>query len=241
MNNYEEKLNIKKENNINDNKLKNEIEFDFEIEEKPILKPNNKKIKVEKNNKKSQEKIVLNYLEENEQLISQEYDKPNIITDDDEYGKLVTIMEAFKSYDSSIELDHLVLGRKNIPINLLIIKDKINLAIGFLNIGGSAFTSRIKNFNQLVISNCQIKFYLLRDKREGSITGKVGLEEIDKLNYTNNGQFLIIEKEEKVIFELMYKMIVAINQNDLEVSLGDAMKIVLNKYANYWLIKEIFE
>lgn len=243
--NNEKKLKVETNNNINNNELdkdkkdKNEeIIFDFDRDKTIITnnyeeKPENIKIPLK-------EKIVLNYLEENEQLISQEYHHPNIITDDDEYGKLVTIMEAFKSYDSSRELDHLVLGKKKIPINLLIIKDKVKLAIGFLNIGGSAFTSRIKNFNQLVISNRHIKFYLLRDKREGKITGKVGLEEIDKLNCTNNGQFLVIDKEEKVIFELIYKMIVDINQGDLEVSMNDAIQVVLNRYANYWLIREIF-
>ncbi|WP_330203019.1 exonuclease domain-containing protein [Cyanobacterium sp. DS4] len=183
---------------------------------------------------------ILKYLEENERLIADKYHNPNIITDDDEYGKLVTIMEAFKSYDSSINIDHLPLGKKVIPENLLITRNKLKLAVGFLNIGGSAFTSRIKNFNQLVISNRNIKFYLLRDKKEGYITGKVGLEEIDKLNYTENGSFLIINKEARVIFELIYKMIVAINQNDLEVSMTDAIKVVLNKYGNYWLIREIF-
>lgn len=109
-----------------------------------------------------------------------------------------------------------------------------------MNIGGSAFTNRIKNFNELVIYYPDIKFYLLRDEKEGSIRGKRGIEEIDKLDYTKNGKFLVINKEAKVIFELIYQMIVAINQNDLDFSLNDAIKVVLNKYANYWLIREIF-
>lgn len=242
--NNEKQLNIETHKNINNNGLDNEkqedIIFDFEINKTESTKPNDEKIKVAKNNKLSQEKIVLNYFEENEQLISQKYDKPNIITDDDEYGKLVTIMEAFKSYDSRIELDHLTLGNRVLPSNLLIIKDKIKLAVGFLNIGGSAFTNRIRNFNELVVSSPQTKFYLLRDEKEGEITATGGKNRIEQLNYTSNGQFMVVDKEARVIFESIYKMILDINQNDLEVSMNDAIKVVLNRYANYWLVREIF-
>ncbi len=240
--NYEKQLNTETNNKINQNnelekEKKEEIIFEFDTKETTIT--NEEKIKLN-DNISLKEKIVLNYLEENEQLIAEQYHNPYIITDDDEYGKLVTIMDAFKTYDSSIELDHLALGKRVIPQHLLITKNKVKLAIGFLNIGSSAFTNRIKNFNELVISYPNIKFYLLRDEKEGIVTGKKGIEEIEKLNYTNNGQFLIVDKEARVIFELIYKMIVAINQNDLEVSVADAIKIVLNTYANYWLIREIF-
>ncbi|MGI0480941.1 exonuclease domain-containing protein [Geminocystis sp. CENA526] len=230
---------IESENQLQEKK--EELNFIFEIDEKNITEAKNiQQTSSENNVLISVEKNILNYLEENERLIADNYHNPYIITDDDEYGKLVRIMEAFKRYDSSIDLDHLALGKRVIPQHLLIVKNKLKLAVGFLNSGGSVFTNRIKNFNELVISYPQIKFYLLRDEKEGEITATGGRNRIAQLNYTNNGQFLTIDKEARVIFESIYKMIVAINQNDLEVSIVDAIKVVLNKYANYWLIKEIF-
>lgn len=230
----ESENNLNNKNELNEDKQE-EIIFDFETEETITINTNNEQIRV--NNT-----ILLTekYLEKNEGLIAEKYEYPYITTDDDEYGKLVTILEAFKSYDSSISIDHLTLGKRVLPEHLLITRNQIKLAVGFLNVGGSTFTNRIKNFNELVISYPDIKFYLLRDEKEGSIRGKRGIEEIDKLNYTKNGKFLVINKEAKVIFELIYQMIVAINQNDLDFSLNDAIKVVLNKYANYWLIREIF-
>ncbi|WP_373478327.1 exonuclease domain-containing protein [Geminocystis sp.] len=218
-----------------------EFNLTLEMEDKNTTKINNIKQKSSENNVLiSVENTILNYLEENERLIADNYHNPYIITDDDEYGKLVRIMEAFTSYDSRIELDHLALGNRILPSNLLIIRENVKLAVGFLNIGGSAFTNRIRNFNELVVSSPHTKFYLLRDEKEGEITATGGRNRIEQLNYTNNGQFLTINKEGRVIFELIYKMIVAINQNDLEVSITDAIQVVLNRYANYWLIREIF-
>ncbi len=183
--------------------------------------------------------IITNYLEENKQILEQDYSKPHIITDDDDYGKLFTIIKAFQEYDSNIEMDHLALGKKVIPLHFLIINNDVQCVIAFLHISGTSFTSRIKNFNQLVISYPKIKFYLLRDEREGIIKSKVGKLEIEKLNYTKNGIFMTMNFANRVNFELIYKMIVDINQGDLEVSLSEAVATFVKQDQNYWLIQEL--
>ena len=176
-----------------------------------------------------QQRIVIDYLEENEKLLTEDYHNPHIITDDDDYGKLVTIMEAFQEYDSSIKIDHLSLGKRKLPAHLLVVKNDYQLVMGFLHIASGAFTSRIKNFNELALSYHHINFYLLRDEREGNITGKVGKQEIEKLNYLQNGLFMMMNRSHRVIFELIYKMIVDINQGDLEVNKADAIAILMKK------------
>jgi len=183
--------------------------------------------------------IIEKYLDVNEKQIQQDYDRPHIITDDDDYGKLVTIIEAFQVYDPAIKKDYLALGKRKLPAHLLIVKNDRQFVIGFLNIGGSPFTSRIKNFNELANSNDKIKFYLLRDKREEEIRGKVGREEIEKLNYLKNGSFMIVTRNDRILFELIYKMIVDINQEDLEVNIAEAIAFFIEKYDDYWLIKNL--
>jgi DNA polymerase III epsilon subunit-like protein len=212
----------------------NNKEFDFSsLEKSPAINSNNG------SQSNPQTRIVGDYLAENEQLLTLDYHNPHIITDDDDYGKLVTIMEAFQEYDSSIKIDHLSLGKRKLPAHLLIVKNDRQLVVGFLHLGGSIFTSRIKNWNELALDYPQINFSLLRDEREGDITGKVGRQEIDKLNYLKNGSFMMIDRSNRVIFELIYKMIVDINQGDLEVSKKDAIAVLREKYNSYWLIEKL--
>ncbi len=183
--------------------------------------------------------IIDDYLQVNQKQLDKNYHNPHIITDDDDYGKLVTIIEGFEIDNSSIEKDQLALGKKILPPHLLITKNDLEFVVGFLNIGGSAFTSRIKNFNQLALSYPKTKFYLLRDDREGEVSGKVGRQEIKKLNYLDNGNFIISDRDERVLFELLYQMIVDINQADLEVNTDEAISIFSQKYNDYWLVENL--
>ncbi len=104
---------------------------------------------------------------------------------------------------------------------------------------GGAFTTRIKNFNELVISYPRTKFYLLRDTREPEITGKVGKESIEKLRYTPNGDFLIMDKGDRLNFDLIYDVIIDIKNKDLDVDLKTALHILSQELKDYWLIKTI--
>ena len=164
--------------------------------------------------------------------LSETYDRPTIISDTDDIGKLATIMEAFQ-----VDLDHLRLGSKTLPEHILITAK--NQVIAFLNLNGSTFTSRIKNFNQLTINHPDYQFHLLRDAREPEINGKVGKEEIAKLNHTKNGKFTIIDKSDRLNFELIYKTIIDIENQDLECLLSEAQKGLVTLQGDYWLIKLI--
>ncbi|NCO75971.1 MAG: 3'-5' exonuclease [Cyanobacteria bacterium] len=202
------------------------------IEPLPLIKPIN--------NIDNEKSKIKDYLVETKQFLEEDYHNPHIITDDDDIGKLVIIMEAFQKYDNTIQIDQLRLGKKSLPNHLLIIKNNLQYTFAFLQIGGAGFTARMKNFNQLVSSHNHIKFTLLRDEREGFITGKVGKEEIEKLNYTKNGEFLMMDKQNRVIFELIYKLIIDIQEGDLDVQLNHAIATLIKEYKSYGLIEKIF-
>ncbi len=87
--------------------------------------------------------------------------------------------------------------KKKLPEHLKIETKKLSYIIGFLHESGTSFTSRIKNFNQLVLNNKKNQFRLFRDIREVKISGKKGKDEIAKFNNAENGKFLFMDKKEQ--------------------------------------------
>lgn len=178
---------------------------------------------------------VIIYLQQQRNLIEEDYHKNQIIDDSDDIGKLKTIAESFKSF-GDFAIDYLRLGRKSIPENLLIVKQQKQISIGFLQISSSSFTARIKNYNELVINNKQVKFILWRDQRQGNITGAVGKTEIDKLNNSPNGTFRIMGKDDRIDFELVYKLIIDIQNKDIDIDIETAFNAVISNLKNSWII-----
>lgn len=162
------------------------------------------------------------------------YDRPTIISDSDDIGKLATIMEAFGK-----DIDHLRLGRTKLPEHLLINGNGKSTAIGFLNSSSTIFTNRIKSFNQLTVNHPHVQFKLIRDEREPVVTGKIGKEEIAKLNHSLNGKFTIMIKSDRVHFELIYKTIIDIQNQDLEIDFSSVLQALTLELGDYWLLELI--
>jgi uncharacterized pyridoxamine 5'-phosphate oxidase family protein len=60
--------------------------------------------------------------------------------------------------------------------------------------------------------------------------------EIEKLNHSSNGQFVMMEPEERVNFDLIYNLIIDIQEKDLEVDLAMALPVLTSYLRDYWLI-----
>ena len=67
---------------------------------------------------------------------------------------------------------------------------------------------------------------LCRDEREPQIKGKVGKLEIEKLNNTKNGQFIILDETSRINFELVYQLIIQIQEKDLELDLAKSFSLL---------------
>ena len=169
--------------------------------------------------------LVIDYLEREKEVLEEEYEKLVIISDSDDIGKLLTVTEAFNTLLKNIAIDRLQLGTRKLPDHLLIKNPNFSVIIGFLQVSDLGFPSRIKNFNELVFNDEEINFMLFRDIRETAITGKVGKTEIDRLNNVHNGQFIYMDKEDRLTFELIYKLIVDIQNRDFAVNLQSAAGI----------------
>jgi len=186
----------------------------------------------------SVEDSILEYLEYKKDDLIDTYNNPTIINDADDIGKLAAIAEAFKLYQK-LEFYPLRLGKNKLPEHFNIKTSQGEVVIGFLSASGNGFVARIKNFNQLVASHPKTKFFLVRDARESAITGKVGSEEIAKLNHSRNGQFLISEQSDRVNFDLTYNLIIDIQERDLEVDLAVALRVLTSHLNDYWLISAL--
>jgi Cdc6-like AAA superfamily ATPase len=62
-------------------------------------------------------------------------------------------------------------------------------------------------------------------------------EEIERLNNTANGRFMIMEKEDRINFELIYRLITDIQNKDEEFEIEKALQVLMSELENYWLIK----
>ena len=188
------------------------------------------------------EEKIRNYLTTQQTILEQNYSDTEILLDEKDLGKLQDIIEAFKKIT---ELETDIFPTKRVLPPHKIISNK-NLCIGFLSsCKGSKFTARIQNFNEFVATKEQIRFILWRDVRSDEINRKtVGGKEINKLNNTENGDFRAFDRHNRIIFELIYKFISDVYNQDLEIDIDTefepALEIIANYFQDYWLIEEFF-
>jgi len=181
---------------------------------------------------------IINYLKQQEEDIKKQYHKPTIINDNDDIGKIIEIAQSFQ-YVTTLEMQTLKLGKRKIPAHVAVKKGKTGNVLGFLHIGGSSFTAQLRNFNQLVVSYPNLHFTLMRDTRERKIKGKVGRQEIDKLNHTENGSFKLLQQADRVELELLYKLITDINNQEFDVKLETALETFLEQRPHHWLTQSL--
>ena len=188
------------------------------------------------------EEKVRDYLTTQQTTLEQNYSETEILLDEKDVGKLQDIIEAFKKI-TELETDILPIKRVLPPHRIISNK---NICIGFLSsCKGIKFTARIQNFNEYVATKEQIRFILWRDVRSDEINSKtVGGKEINKLKDTDNGDFRKFDRHNRITFELIYKFISDIYNQDLEIDIDiefePALEIVANYFQDYWLIEELF-
>lgn len=178
---------------------------------------------------------VIEYLNQHRTELEQKYHNATIISDGDDIGKLRNIAEAL-THIQSFKLTQYRLGKKVIPEHIVIENGNQHHVIAFLEISGTPFTSRISNFNELVINNPQSKFDLIRDERQPEISGKVGKERIQQLENSANGNFILFNKQDRILFDLIYDLIISIYNKDLDIDLESALTFVTTHQEWYhWI------
>jgi len=181
---------------------------------------------------------IKEYIQDKQSKLANDYDRPTIITEANDCGKLLEILDSFQLLQP-FEIDQMPLGTRVLPDHFQFKIKRQSYVIGFLHASGASFTSRIKNFNELVISHHHTRFYLLRDAREPEIKGTVGKEEIEKLRYTSNGDFQIMDKGDRLNFDLIYDLIIDIKNQNLDTDIATGLRVLIQELNDYWLIRII--
>lgn len=181
---------------------------------------------------------VIEYLTYKKTLYEEQYSRLPIISDSDDIGKLKDIAQALNEI-KPIRLTQYRLGRRVLPEHIVVETENKNYVMGFLQISTNttSFTSRIKNFNELVILHKNDRFGLFRDERLTEIRGRVAQEEIRRLNNTENGKFIFLKKDDRIYLELVYQLIIDIQNRDLDVNLNSALNVLITQKEWYhWLL-----
>jgi Cdc6-like AAA superfamily ATPase len=178
---------------------------------------------------------VIEYLNQHRIELEEKYHNATIISDGDDIGKLRNIAEAL-THIQSFKLTQYRFGKKVLPEHIVIERGNKYHVMAFLEISGTPFTTRIGNFNQLVINNPNSQFILIRDERQPDISGKVGKERIKQLENSANGNFVLLNKHDRILFDLIYDLIISIHNKDLDIDLESALNFVTSHQEWYhWI------
>lgn len=186
--------------------------------------------------KKSFSEQVTEYLKREKAFLEEQYDKLTIISDDDDLGKLKLVAETFILINEGIELDYLRLNRRQLPQHLLIKTRKQNYVIGFAQVSSSIFPPRTRNFTQLANQYPDYFFTLIRDAREVPITGPIGQEVVNRLNSIPNGEFMEMDKDNRISFDLVYQLFSDIQNREVNFPLPEALHALSFHLEDYWLL-----
>ncbi len=186
------------------------------------------------------DEIITDYLCQKREELERGYDaRPHIVSDSDDLGKLSEIVGAFQILQP-INIEQLRLGKKILPEHLQLKIGDRTFVIGFLHVSGNSFMGRIRNFNQLAIDNPKTQFRLIRDTREPKITSNVSKDEVEKLKRLPNGTFTIMDKADRIHFELTYNLIVDILNRDLDADQATALRLLATQLGGYWITDILF-
>ncbi|MCI5222661.1 MAG: exonuclease [Candidatus Electrothrix sp. AR4] len=182
---------------------------------------------------------IISYIEHKQEQLTADYSKKTIISDTDDLGKLLLILNALEPL-YTFKLEYLRLGKRKLPEHVVIHSQKKKAAVAFSHADAHSFAPRIKNFNQLVVTHKDILFALFRDDREPKIKSNVAKGEIEKLNCTENGKFVRMDRPKRIHFELVHQIISDIQNHDLHAELDRVMPLLWEMTGKeFWLFRAI--
>jgi len=185
--------------------------------------------------------LIEDYLEDKRALLAYQYDNAIVtVTDSDDIGKLETVLNAFNSIKSlTLSIPESV-GKPQSDYIHLTTPSK-SVIVSFLNADGNTFTNKLKKCNELLANYQDIQYFVLfRDQRQTSLDekGGVGREELQKFRRFKKSTATIMDKNNRVKFELTYKLITDILNKDEEFRLEEALH-TLEIYLSeeHWLVR----
>ncbi len=184
---------------------------------------------------------ILAYFERQKAQLAKEYPHA-IISESDDLGKLRVLVKAWNAY-KTFKIEYLHLRKRLLPEHLMLVFPKTptqaeqKRVAGFLHSEGRTFTTRMKNLNELLVSHADILFELFRDARQREITASVGVQECERFRNCENNSFVCLNQESRLLFETLYKTVVAIQNQDYNADLYTVFSSFFASYPEHWFSK----
>lgn len=182
----------------------------------------------------TESECIQNFLNEKEAELLKKKEESNVYSETDDAGKLLFISNVFKG-NYIIKTGRLKAGSKKIPDNVLIKGQKATIAVGFLHMGGTSLTSRLKNLLELCENNQDTDFYILRESSAPRISAKLASQILEKLNTLHNFKLIYIQPKERLNFDLIYEMIIAIHNKDIDHNPASALKTAKALFPSHFV------
>lgn len=179
------------------------------------------------------------FFSEKSKEITRRKSEKTVYSETEDTGKLAEIASPFTG-KQILETGRLKTSRKTLPEHILFRGKSSNTAAGFLHMNGISLTSRLKSLNSMCENYPDINFFLMRDCSSSEINAKGAKSLVDELSSRSNFHIREISEKERIDFELLYELILAIKNLDLDIEPSRALAIS-RKIIKQNFVFEIFE
>lgn len=188
------------------------------------------------------EDLFRRYRQTTLETLQERWQKPQIIDDSDDAGKLRQIAIGYRQI-RRLEVDSLRLGSKRVPDNVVIRIQKSQWCVAFLHAtNANSVNSRLTNLNQLVMNHRQVQFFLMRDVTAPPITSKAASAAYkafvngcgDGVQRTHDRPLTL---ERRIALEFVSGLISDIVNQELDLPLAEGLALLARYEPDNWVVQ----
>ena len=176
------------------------------------------------------------------ETLRQRWEKPQIVDDCDDAGKLRQICVGYQQI-RPLEVQALRLGNRRVPDNVLIKTPEAGRCVAFLHVANAnSVGARLGNLNQLVLRHRQLQFILMRDASAPAISSRAASQALEAFkNGSGDGRrrtFLRpLDQERRVDLEFVHQLVSDILNRELDLPLREGLDLLARHEPSNWVVK----
>lgn len=174
--------------------------------------------------------------------LRERWDKPQIIDDSDDAGKLRQICLGYQQI-RPLDVQTLRLGNRRVPDNVLIKTPEAERCVAFLHVANAnAVGARLGNLNQLVLRHRQLQFILMRDASAPPIRTRAANQALEAFkNGSGDGRrrtFVFrLDQERRVALEFVHQLVRDIFNREVDLPLREGLDLLDRHEPGNWVVR----
>ncbi len=186
---------------------------------------------------------LINFLDSEVSNLGNRLSEPLILSDEDELGKFRQICRELQNIKTLEIVGSLRLGKKKVPENIWIRDRHGSQCIGFLNMQNSqSMRARLANFTELVLQNPDVSFAIIRDGQLPDTYSPAASQALEDFRNARPippcpAHFQSLTADQRLQFELMYSLVNALINRDLEIPKSEALDLFAKLRPENWIIR----